>query len=320
MPRRTLAIACVFLLTCAAFAFADNISSGEGSMREENFASPIDALSVRFRSQADTAEVSALDGGRWTAWQHLEVENEQDPTTHESNMVMFPHNVSTIRLRSNANGYTVHPIRVSQAPLSYTVASLNDVEPPAIFTREQWGADPSFLVVKSANVNPGNTAVPDTTSKEDNGNFGESADRVQECNQAYTQYPTEFRTVNTVYKTSDGQQLRWPQTYSPAVRMIVIHHTAVANGGDSRPGAEKMRALYAYHANNRGWGELGYPHWNAPGGRLPHADCEQAPCEQVFAVRRIEDFPRPISPSVPLQGILRARCEAANLLGSSGIP
>ncbi len=261
MPRRTLAIACVFLLTCAAFAYVDMRAPADGNIREQTFDTPIDALSVRFRTQMESADVSAFDGGQWTGWQHLAVENEQDPTTLESNMVMFPHSVSKLRFRGAAGDVTLHPIRVSDQPVSYKVASLNDVDPPRILTRADWGADPSYLVTKTASISTGNSAVPDNTNKEDNGTgqtFGESAQRVDDCNQAYAQYPTEFQTVNTVYKTPDGQQLRWPEAYSPTVRMIVVHHTAVANGGDSRSGAEKMRALYSYHANNRAWGDIGY--------------------------------------------------------------
>jgi hypothetical protein len=61
------------------------------------------------------------------------------------------------------------------------------------------------------------------------------------------------------YVTKDANgTLRWAHQYSPSIKLIVVHHTAIANAGDSRPGVEKVRALYAYHANSRGWGDIGY--------------------------------------------------------------
>ncbi|QGQ18881.1 hypothetical protein GC089_06030 [Cellulomonas sp. JZ18] len=46
--------------------------------------------------------------------------------------------------------------------------------------------------------------------------------------------------------------------YSPAMRAVVVHHTASANGysADAVPGI--IRGFYAYHVQSRGWCDIGY--------------------------------------------------------------
>ena len=52
-----------------------------------------------------------------------------------------------------------------------------------------------------------------------------------------------------------GEEERWPRAYVP-VKKLVIHHTATSN--DYTDGAAEVRAIYAYHARTRGWGDIGY--------------------------------------------------------------
>lgn len=47
----------------------------------------------------------------------------------------------------------------------------------------------------------------------------------------------------------------WPAEYFP-VQKLTVHHTATANG-DPDPAAT-VRAIYRYHAVDRGWGDIGY--------------------------------------------------------------
>jgi hypothetical protein len=62
----------------------------------------------------------------------------------------------------------------------------------------------------------------------------------------------------------DGEE-RWPPTYATA-EALVVHHTRTTNE-DPSPAAT-MRAIYAFHADIRGWGDIGY-HWVvAPDGRV----------------------------------------------------
>ena len=52
---------------------------------------------------------------------------------------------------------------------------------------------------------------------------------------------------------SDGEI--FPRTYFP-VQKLTVHHTATAN--DVEDPAATMRAIYRYHAVDRGWGDIGY--------------------------------------------------------------
>jgi hypothetical protein len=47
---------------------------------------------------------------------------------------------------------------------------------------------------------------------------------------------------------------RWEPEYRPLSR-VVVHHTAVVPGSDS---SAAVRAIWQYHANTLGWGDIGY--------------------------------------------------------------
>ncbi|MEK7218963.1 MAG: peptidoglycan recognition family protein, partial [Patescibacteria group bacterium] len=223
--------------------------------REISFAEPIDALSVG--GDRIMAEVSGFDGKGWTAWEELLVDDEQDPLSRESNLVVFPAPVSKVRLRGNTD-VDIHPIRVSHEPSHYTVAARGSVAEPRVLSRENWGADESLLYyTKTLPASSGN----DSDSREaDNGNGSSAAvsTRVRDCQEAQRLYPEEFRIAERMTEDGAGRTFLWPQEYSPSVRLIVVHHTAGTVSTDSRPAVERMRAIYTYHAKNRGWGDIGY--------------------------------------------------------------
>ncbi len=58
---------------------------------------------------------------------------------------------------------------------------------------------------------------------------------------------------------------RWPPSYASA-EALVVHHTRTTNE-DPSPAAT-MRAIYAFHADVRGWGDIGYHYVVAPDGRV----------------------------------------------------
>ncbi|WP_061229659.1 peptidoglycan recognition protein family protein [Dietzia cinnamea] len=62
----------------------------------------------------------------------------------------------------------------------------------------------------------------------------------------------------------DVSGFRWAPTYFPA-QSITIHHTAVLPGPDR---AASVRAIYHYHANTLGWGDVGYHLIIDPEGRI----------------------------------------------------
>jgi hypothetical protein len=57
----------------------------------------------------------------------------------------------------------------------------------------------------------------------------------------------------------------WPAEYFP-VQKLTVHHTATANG-DPDPAAT-VRAIYRYHAIDRGWGDIGYQFLVDEAGRV----------------------------------------------------
>lgn len=228
--------------------------------QEYRYATPIDALSVRIIADSSGQAVSAWDGDHWTAWQELYLEDEQDPALRESNLVMLPPDVTTVRFRSKISYGDVHPIRVSSAPARFAVASAGENQ-HRIFSRAEWGADELLLV----------DGEP-TTKSDTIGDNGDAASRPSTrdrgCKEMYARYPSEFSSSAPVTRNFGGEALRWPQEYSPSVRLLVVHHTAITVDGDPRPGIERMRALYQYHAASRGWGDIGYHYVIDDEGRI----------------------------------------------------
>ncbi|MFA6039707.1 MAG: N-acetylmuramoyl-L-alanine amidase [Candidatus Peribacteraceae bacterium] len=225
------------------------------ALREESFANPVDALSVS--GDRIAAEVSGFDGKEWTAWETLQRDDEQDPLSRESNLVVFPAPVSKVRLRGNTN-VEFHPISVSHEPSHYTVAARANVAEPRVLSRENWGADESLLYDAQPVATPSNGNSDSREADNGNGSSAAVSNRVRDCQDAQRLYPEEFRIAERVTKDGAGRTFLWPQEYSPSVRLIVVHHTAGAVGPDSRPAVERMRAIYTYHAKNRGWGDIGY--------------------------------------------------------------
>ena len=245
-----------FSILLPAIVFAGvriTLSSNETA---HTFKTPIDALSVRLDNNQPVS-VRAKIGETWTAWQHFTVENEQDPTLRESNLVLFPASVSEIQIDGKIADADMHPIRVSHALPSYQIASTTMTMTPHILTRADWGADTSFLYTM-ASASSSSNGTTSNSQDETSAPLQQTSQRIADCQQAQQNYPQEFKTVNHQTKDSAGNTYRWAHDYSPSVKLIVVHHTAIDNTGDNRPGIEKVRALYQYHANSRGWGDIGY--------------------------------------------------------------
>jgi len=214
-----------------------------------SFDSPIDAVSIGFSTDAPELAIRSSKG-----WETLVIEKEFDPLLRESNLVIFPKPVTEIVLRGATTDFTVHPIRISHTPASYSVAATTPASTPKILSRRDWGADESYGI-EGAPVTRSDEPTTDITAS-DNG--GTPSQRIIDCEQAQKLYPEEFKASAAVKTDAEGNRYRWPQRYSTNIKLLVVHHTAIAVGGDERPGVERMRALYTYHANNRGWGDIGY--------------------------------------------------------------
>lgn len=247
------------LLTAASVALLTATASGTFStytfhVRSHSFEHPIDALSIGVESDKMHLFVSARMHSGWTEWEELSIEKEFDPFLRESNLVLFPGPVSEIRLRGKTSQYVLHPIRISKEPVRYAVAARGSVGKPRILTRRQWGADESLTYAGAAVAR---SDVPDS-GQVDNGDYDKIPKRVLDCEEAQRKYPEEFRTVRTIQEDLSGKKYRWPRRYSPEIRQLVVHHAAQKVSGDSRSPVERVRALYEYHANSRGWGDIGY--------------------------------------------------------------
>lgn len=212
-----------------------------------------DALSVALPTAEATARVQYAIDGEWGAWQTLQVENEQDPLLLESNLVLFPKGIDEVRIEGEVAA--IHPILVSEEPVHFTIAGESVGTHPRILSREEWGANENLLLA-SAESSSANTEPE--TRENGNGNSAEVPARVTECEEAQRLYKREFRTIDRQSTDSEGRKYRWARDYSPEVRLLVVHHTAMKVTGDARSGAERVRALYEYHAKNRGWGDIGY--------------------------------------------------------------
>lgn len=225
------------------------------------FDPPIDALSVTLPDATATAEVRGWNGERWTSWFPLAMEEEFDPLLRESNLVIFPRAVAKIEVRNGAD-LVVHPIHIPKDPVTTLVASrsLAAVRSPLsarrILSRQEWGADDTFLFQGDA-TERSDIAPDQAVAAMENGN-GIVPERLRECEEWQRTYPGEFRPERTVREDVTGRKYRWPLQYSREVKLLVVHHTAQNVTGDERPPLERVRALYAYHANSRGWGDIGY--------------------------------------------------------------
>jgi hypothetical protein len=50
----------------------------------------------------------------------------------------------------------------------------------------------------------------------------------------------------------------WDPEYAPTIKAATIHHTADSNNYSADQVPAMMRSIYAYHAQTRGWGDIGY--------------------------------------------------------------
>jgi hypothetical protein len=71
----------------------------------------------------------------------------------------------------------------------------------------------------------------------------------------------------------DGEAYLWPRSYSPSVKLIVIHHTGENNHAEEGgaevaklTGKERIRGIYRVHTVGNGWGDIGYHYLIDPQG------------------------------------------------------
>jgi len=222
-----------------------------------------DALSVTLPDNASIASVRYSVNDEWSEWEEFEIQNEHDPALRESNLVLLPDNAQNVQIKATP-GVIVNPIIVSNDPVRYTLAARTDPGQPRILSRSDWGANDELLYASTASRSSVTAATPPSV---DNGD-AEPSQRVQDCEAAQLNHPQEFKSVRKTTKDPDGRRYRWAREYSPKVKLLTVHHTAVKVEGDARPAVERIRALYQYHAVNRGWGDIGYHYLIDEEGRI----------------------------------------------------
>jgi len=229
------------------------MSAATPSFLEQSFDTPIDAVSTEMH-EGEKIQLSFYDGEEWSKWQELEFDIDRGPTNTESELIMLPDATKRLRFRGLSNASSIHPITVSREPVRTLFAAINLPAAPLVISRSSWGADESLLFSSGA---------PSTAESSGETSGGSStttpSSRVSDCDAAQLNYPQEFKTTGVTVRTdAQGRTYRWPQTFSKEVKLLVVHHTALKVTGDPRPGPERIRALYKYHADSRGWGDVGY--------------------------------------------------------------
>ncbi len=155
--------------------------------------------------------------------------------------------------------------------LSYllTIAALPLVVSAAdthhILSREDWGANDDLLFTDRA---PASSASSSTSGESGDAPTNDTvSEREEDCLASQRNYPNDFKTVRKTTSVN-GSTLRWAHTYSKKIELLVIHHTAGKVAGDKRSGVERVRAIYQYHAQTRGWGDVGYHYLIDEGGQI----------------------------------------------------
>lgn len=236
------------LLTCFSGFFF--LVGSTQQLTTISFDEPIDALSVRLPHDDAQVAVKTPRG-----WHQFVIEKEFDPLLKESDLVMFPEAVNRVVVRGDISQIDLHPIMLSNAPASYELAATTFYRKPSILKRSQWGANDEWLYAGPEVERSDEPSVVEAPVK---GASTVQSSRVDDCTTAQRDHPEDFRVANTITHDAQGRRLRWAQRQSPDVKLLVVHHTALEVNGDDRSGLERVRALYEYHANSRGWGDVGY--------------------------------------------------------------
>ena len=251
MPRRltTLVLAAALLLGGVPLTLAAPVPG----YLTVTFDEPADALSA-ISNPVEQVLFSYQTPAGWTVWLLLNPDTE-DPESTETELKMLPFPVKEIRIRGVNKPKDVHPITVSKDPVKIRSAALNNSGSPAVLTRYEWGADDLYLF-ESTSGSPSEADL----AKGDVGtaSSAQPEQRIADCQLNQQNFPEEFAVKSTVRKDPKGRVYRWPLQYSQAVKLLVVHHTALLVRGDPRSPVERVRALYKYHALSKGWGDIGY--------------------------------------------------------------
>jgi hypothetical protein len=185
---------------------------------------PADFVAVTWVGAAAAAEVRFRHGGSWSAWEDMGEDGVQQPGTFGSALVP-------------AHGADAYQVRVPPGVRNARAVAINTTD-GARTTSAPSSATPSSATPSPAAAQPAATALTTAAA------------------------PASPAVITRAGWGAD-ESLRfdaagaetWPAEYFP-VQKLTVHHTATANG-DPDPAAT-VRAIYRYHAIDRGWGDIGY--------------------------------------------------------------
>lgn len=136
-----------------------------------------------------------------------------------------------------------------------------------MISRAEWGADESLRYAdhpehqKRFERARAAASKPQTPAQIADLQYRKNANAfLRERNDPATQTAQLIRTEN-------GHELVWPIETVKQVNRIIVHHTAMS----FKPGQSDeamLRAIYAYHTLNRGWGDIGYNYLIGQNGQI----------------------------------------------------
>ena len=161
---------------------------------------------------------------------------------------------------------TLYAINTLPEGKKLAFSPLETIADPMVISRAQWGADetlryanhPKQLAIKHAQLVQASKPKTEKQKK--------AAQKLADINKFVGEKLANQFTTTEMIRTENGQELVWPIQKVQKVNKIVVHHTA--DKLDGRSDEEILRAIYAYHAVTRGWGDIGYNYIVGQNGRI----------------------------------------------------
>ena len=146
---------------------------------------------------------------------------------------------------------TLYAINTLPEGKKLAFSPLETIADPMVISRAQWGADetlryanhPKQLAIKHANLVQASKPKTEKQKK--------AAQKLADINKFVGEKLANQFTTTEMIRTENK---------------IVVHHTA--DKLDGRSDEEILRAIYAYHAVTRGWGDIGYNYIVGQNGRI----------------------------------------------------
>ena len=194
---------------------------------------------------APRVEVRTRTGATWSSWQDLEIDGPAD--------------VGSGPGRSGTAPYTIG--RVEQVEARMTSQGADSVVDPRLTV-----IDPgeSATDANAATVAPASRSVQGRQSLAETGSAARELPARLAASMGMNGAP-DF--VSRALWGADESLMRWSPTQGD-FRGAIVHHTAGTNNYGPGDVPAIIRGIYAYHAQTRGWGDIGYNYLVDKFGRI----------------------------------------------------